>query len=168
MAGASIDIPGHDATLQALSAMAVRASNQQPMWDQIGMSLVVSTQHRFEVGKSPEGSPWPPSIRVRHEGGRTLVLSGRLMQSITYVASAHGVEVGTNAIYAAIHQFGGTIVPVSKPALTFKVLGKFVRVQKVTIPARPFLGLDRDDESEILAIAADYIASEDKEGGDAN
>jgi phage virion morphogenesis protein len=168
MSGASIDIPGHDATLQALGAIAARAQNQQPMWDAIGMSLVVSTQHRFETGKSPSGSPWPPSIRVRHEGGRTLVLSGRLMQSVTYVASAHGVEVGTNAIYAAIHQFGGTIVPVSKPALAFRLLGKFVRVQKVTIPARPFLGLDHDDEAEILQIATDYVAGEEKDGGDAH
>jgi phage virion morphogenesis protein len=166
MSGAEIRLTGADAALAALGEAAARAEHPKDLFDEIGASLVVSTQRRFEAGVGPDGSPWPPSIRALAEGGRTLVDSGRLMQSLTHVPSDAGVEVGTNVLYAAIHQFGGTVRPVKAAALHFKLLGQDIFVDHVTIPARPFLGLDADDEREILAIAADYLAGPETGGAD--
>jgi len=47
--------------------------------------------------------------------------------------------VGTNTIYARIHELGGIIKAKNKPYLWFKVGDNWVRVKQVTIPPRPFL-----------------------------
>lgn len=48
--------------------------------------------------------------------------------------------VGTNVVYGAIHEFGGTIIPRNAEFLRFKVGGNWVQTKKVTIPARPYVG----------------------------
>lgn len=48
-------------------------------------------------------------------------------------------EVGTNLIYAAIHEFGGVIRPINGPFLVFEIDGQVIRARKVTIPARPYM-----------------------------
>ena len=118
---------------------------------------MVSTQRRFETGTAPDGSAWPASFRAGLVGGRTLVDTGRLVQSITHNAQDDGVQVGTNVLYAAIHQFGGVISAVSAKALSFLIGDRRVFARQVTIPARPFLGLDREDEDEIGLIARDWL-----------
>lgn len=158
MSGVRITLTGKEAALDALADAAAAMDHPRPLFDEIGAALAVSTQMRFERGVGPDGNPWPPSLRAIVEGGRTLVDSARLMGSITHEATDSGVAVGTNLIYAAIHQFGGVIRPVSAPKLAFKLAtGQKAFVDQVTIPARPFLGLDDDDETEIAAIAADWI-----------
>jgi phage virion morphogenesis protein len=161
MTGVRLAIGGKEETLSELSAVLTRLREPRGMWDNIGASLVVSTQHRFEAGVSPEGSPWPPSIRARLGGGRTLIDTGRLMASLTHIASDPGIEVGTNVLYAAVHQLGATIKPKSAAALKFKIGDRWATASQVTIPARPFLGIDGDDEREIVAIAEDWIAGEE-------
>lgn len=52
------------------------------------------------------------------------------------------VEWGTNVVYAAIHQFGGAA-------------GR--KDRRVTIPARPFLGVSNEDRTELLAIINDHL-----------
>jgi phage virion morphogenesis protein len=180
MAGVTltIEVDGDDA-LKELAGYVERARNPRGMFENIGASLVTSTQHRFEEQHGPDGSPWPPSLRVIANGGKTLVLSARLMRSITSQASARGVEVGTNVIYAAIHQLGGTIQQAARTAVLhfktnkrtgrsrFAKPGKADRARKAEIgarvvhmPARPYLGLDDDDQREIMNIAEDWLAGE--------
>lgn len=67
-------------------------------------------------------------------------------------------SVGTNKIYAGIHQFGGTIHAKNAEFLTFRLPGGLGvrRVKEVEMPARPFLGLSTEDESELFAQVADY------------
>ena len=146
-----------DAALAALARAYRQADNPRGLFDNIGMSLVVSTQARFDRGAGPDGSPWPPSLRAIAESGKTLIDSARLMQSITFEATDTGVAVGTNVIYAAVHQFGATIRPVKADKLRFRIGDRYVATDEVTIPARPFLGLDDDDEREIEAIAGDWL-----------
>ncbi|MEJ0012794.1 MAG: phage virion morphogenesis protein [Bauldia sp.] len=157
-AGITIDVGGYERTLASLGALVGRVEHPRPMWDAIGGSLVVSTQRRFEAGRAPDGSVWPPSIRALAENGKTLIDTARLMQSITHNATDDGVEVGTNVLYAAIHQFGGVVRAKNAPKLRFRLLGVWHSADQVTIPARPFLGLDQDDEGEIVAIAEDFVA----------
>lgn len=164
MAGAQIrvELDGLEPSIAAVAAAAARLQDPAPLWDEIGLSLVTSTQMRFERGVTPAGNPWPPSIRVQlgQGSGKTLIESGRLMQSITHDADAGGVSVGTNVIYAAVHQFGDIIMAKNAAALHFKLGGVDVFVDSVEIPARPFLGVDQADQDEMIKIAADYILPE--------
>ncbi len=155
--GVRVEVSGADEVSAALGRVAAQAGAARGLYDNIGLSLVTSTQHRFETGTAPGGSPWPPSIRAMLQGGKTLIDSARLMQSMTFEASDAGVAVGTNVLYAAIHQQGGTIRPVSKPKLTFRIGKQWISALEVTIPARPFLGLDDDDAREIEALADDWL-----------
>lgn len=164
MTGVRIEIGGVEEASAALGAALAKTRNPRGLYGEIGRYLVDSTKRRFELERGPDGSPWPPSIRAQLEGGRTLTERGLLRDSITYEDSDRGVAVGTNVPYAAIHQLGGTIRPVAGNALKFRIGGQFVTVASVTIPARPFLGLDAEDEAELPAIAADWLGLE---GGDA-
>lgn len=48
--------------------------------------------------------------------------------------------VGSDLVYARIHELGGDIVPKNGDYLTFKTAdGNWVRTKKVTMPARPYL-----------------------------
>lgn len=143
-----------------LDRLVAAAEDLSPAMDRIGSMLVSSVLHRFETGQGPAGVPWKPSIRARVQGGQTLIDSGRLRASITYIPGPSSVEVGTNAIYAAIHQFGGTIHAKSAPHLTFKIGGRFVSKDHVTIPPRPFLGIDEGDRAEIANILRDHLFKE--------
>lgn len=164
MDGVGISIRGHEQGLAVLGALAARTANPRGLWENVGVYLETSTQQRFMEGRGPAGSVWPQSLRARLESGRTLIDSARLMQSITSNATDSGVEAGTNVIYAAIHQFGGTVRAKTAKGLRFRIgKGKdapWATKQSVTIPPRPFLGVDEGDEAAILDIARDWIAGE--------
>ncbi|MCI8524550.1 MAG: hypothetical protein HFF17_01200 [Oscillospiraceae bacterium] len=66
-----------------------------------------STLERFKQEKGPDGKRWKSSIRAVTTGGKTLVLTAQLRNSIKTYADAKGFAVGTNARHAATHQFGG-------------------------------------------------------------
>lgn len=74
---------------------------------------------------------------------KVLIKEGHLMDSINYQASNTGVEVGTNRVYAAIHQFGG-------PA------GR--KNKRVKIPARPFLVIQDEDMTEIKRVLERHLS----------
>lgn len=157
-AGVEIRVEGKEVVAQRLKAVAGKLAAPADLYGEIGDALVVSTQQRFEAGRTPDGAPWPQSIRALLTGGRTLRDSGRLANSLTREADGSGVAVGTNVIYAAVHQFGATIRAKRAKSLAFKIGGKTIFKRSVRIPARPFLGLDRDDEKEIDQIASGYLA----------
>ena len=84
------------------------------------------------------------SLVKRKLSGEVLkVRTGRLRRSIhpewEFRRGWSGATVGTNVEYAAIHEFGGDIVPKRAPALLFKVDGRWVRTQRVRMPERSFL-----------------------------
>ncbi len=146
------ELPGIEAALGALLA---RSEDLSPLMDRIGMAMETTTAERFEAGVAPDGTPWKPS---RKPAGKTLIKDGFLKGSVTHRAGRDQVEIGTNKIYARIHQFGGTIRAKDGGKLTFKLPGLgFVSVDQVIIPARPFLGVSSEDEAEIEALTADYL-----------
>jgi phage virion morphogenesis protein len=141
----------------ALAAAAARLDDLTGLMDQIGKSLVTSTRARFERQAGPDGVPWARSRRAAEQGGQTLVNRGLLRDLITHRPARDSVEVGTSVPYAAVHQFGATITAKTGRGLRFKIGEAWVTVKSVTIPARPYLGLDGDDRTEILALAADWM-----------
>lgn len=99
--------------------------------------------------------------------GKILQDSGRLRNSITKQSDADSAVVGTNVVYAAIHNFGGqtaarVIYPSKKKALAWAT-GRHP-VKKVNhpgskIPARPFMVLTPEDEADLVDSVSDYLAT---------
>ena len=131
----------------------IAGSNRVRLMDMIGAHGEASTQERFEDSIGPDGKRWKRSIR----GGKTLVDSARLQSSITHNATETRAEWGTNVLYAGIHQFGGVILPKTAKKLAFRVGNRFVTASKVTMPARPFVGINAADRSAIEGIVGDWI-----------
>jgi phage virion morphogenesis protein len=150
---ASITVHVDDTALAASISAAIRASGElSPVFDAIGARLMFKVDERFQYQRGPTGGPWVQSLRARLEGGETLTDRSILRKSITRQVHRDHVLVGTNVLYARIHQFGGVIVPKVAKALKFRLAnGAFVVTQKVTMPARPFLGLDAEDLEDIEA-----------------
>lgn len=112
-----------------------------------------ATRDRFRTETAPDGSRWKPSLRVQVSGGRTLTKDGHLAGSLSSQSGADFAEWGVNRIYAAIHQFGGTIRARNAGALRFQLAhGGFATVKAVKMPARPFLGVSPDDAADIVAL----------------
>ncbi|WCT72058.1 phage virion morphogenesis protein [Sphingomonas naphthae] len=159
-ASVEIRVEGQDAIERRLRAIQERGEDLSPLMDAIGLAMEGSTLQRFEDERGPDGSRWTPSRRVEQFGGKTLTLSARLKQSVSYIALADSVRVGTNVIYAGVHQHGATIVGRNGP-LRFKLPGiGFRSARQVIIPARPMFGIGDEDEDEIEALTEDFFGLE--------
>ncbi len=98
----------------------------------LGQQLITSTRRRADQHVSPEGLPWRPlnpDYRLTKRGSKILRETGSMLGSLTREVEGSTLRVGTGRIYAAIHQFGGAAG----------------RSRKVNIPARPWLGLSKED-----------------------
>lgn len=101
---------------------------------------------------------WPGRILQRRGGGDGLKAS---------VQSSHGddfAQVGTNKIYAAIHQYGGVISQSSlKTYIRKKSAGlnaakpKRNKMRQIRIPARPFLVINDRDLVKVQKTVLDYL-----------
>lgn len=132
--------------LDALNRLSRKMSDLSPVLRVIGEDLVKSTEARFgSQGPAPDGKPWAalsPATLKRKKHSKILTESGHLRGSIrSQLMGTHAVAVGTNRVYGAIHQLGG-------PA---------GRGRKVRIPARPYLGISREDGERIAGIVERYL-----------
>ena len=142
-------------TLSAGIARALAASQDfTPAMAEVARVLETGVRERFETGRDPQGQPWTPSQRAIEKGGRTLVDTGALLSSIASASDATSAVVGTNLVYAAIHQAGGTIRPKRGRALNTP----FGPRGAVKMPARPFLGFGPYEVEEIEDILGRHLA----------
>lgn len=153
---------------EALQALAERAMDSTPVMRDVSGVLLDAAQRAFLDQADPTtGAKWPAlatsTVQARGSDGPILRLSGQLMTSLQTEHGADYAVVGTNKVYAAIHQFGGTIRPHDiRPrhgkALAFNgvVVGR-VRHPGATIPARPFLGLGESDAEEVVDLVQTYL-----------
>lgn len=74
-------------------------------------------------------------------------------QLVWQMVGERTVEVGSNLVHAAIHQFGGVIRPRAAKLLMFR--GHVAK--SVDIPARPYLGLSKEDERELVERTLDWL-----------
>lgn len=151
-----------DTITAALKAIQSRLSDMTPIMRQIAGIMHDAVEENF----SQQGRPkWKPSGRSLREGGMTLQDTGRLAASITSRSTGNQAIVGTNVVYAAIHQFGGktpahVIKPKNKKALFWpgaKHPVNFVNHPGSNIPARPFLSLTDKDISTIQQKISEYL-----------
>lgn len=135
----------------------------------IGSTVRASVIRNFEKSGRPE--KWKKHSRltesIRGTGAKILMaqgFAGGLAASINYQADKDSARIGTNKIYAAVHQFGAKKGSFGSFAINIREhmrklkAGKSSRVQAHTrkvklpwgdIPARPFLKVQKQDWDEI-------------------
>lgn len=143
--GVSLNWGGFD---KALGRCAQNLGNTKALMASIGEALVSGTIKRFAAEETPDGKKWEPSARAQTQGGlqsssagKTLTDTARLRASIDYAATPTKVMVGSNVAYARIHQMGG----------------KTGKGHKVTMPARPYLGVSGEDMEEVKETVSEFI-----------
>jgi phage virion morphogenesis protein len=145
----------------ALAGISARMNHPAPVMIKIAELLDDRVEENFANSEGPLGK-WPDLKRMRKTRGanpQILVDTSRLKNSITTRHGDNTAEVGTNVVYAAIHQFGGGIdMPARSQRAYFRQdrtgsVGRlFVRkaasnfaqwysrgAHMITIPPRPFL-----------------------------
>jgi hypothetical protein len=117
---------------------------------QRGLDRALETIRENLIERRLSGAgPFPPS---QHKLGE---LTGDLQSSV-YARSVIGGGrvtgiIGSDVIYAPVHEYGAVISAKRAPFLQFMVLGKWVRTKSVTIPARaPFRTEIESPESAAL------------------
>lgn len=155
--------------LGALNRLAQAGQNMSPVMRAIAQELAQQTEKNFAAQGRPKWLGIKP--RKGREGGMILQDTGQLAASITSSSDAASATIGSNKVYAAIHQLGGktrphVIKPHSKKALAFggRVV-KSVNHPGSNIPARPFLPVDAqgnlqpETEDAILGLVNGYLAN---------
>lgn len=138
-----LDLSEAQAALARLSA-----SQIDQLAYEIGTLIEDQTKLRImDEKRAPDGTPWAPwseayaeslKRRNRRNPRSLLVGVGDLRDSIQNYTTGEKVKVGSNLIYAAIHQFSGEAVGMN-------------------IPARPYLGLSADNATAIEEFVADRL-----------
>lgn len=129
-----------------------------PLMRAIGVGLVSNVQDRFDAAQAPDGTPWAavkePWASLKKGPGilREAGMRGGLQGSIAMDVAGDELAVGSNKIYAGVHQFGATIKAKNAPFLVFRTPDgrRFGQARQVTVPARPYLGIGPEDEDTIL------------------
>lgn len=158
----SIRVAGQE-QLERQLARAMRViGDLSGLMEAIGLYLESSTLERFDSETAPDGSDWDTSTRARLEGGKTLTDSGQLKASISSDSGRDWAAVGSNKIYAGVHNEGATIKAKTDKGLAFQLPGGlgFRRIMEVELPRRQFLGLSAEDKDEIYALIDDELAME--------
>lgn len=141
-----------DARLRRLQAL-----DLSEMLESVGSVVESQTRRRITDEKtSPEGVPWAEwqESYAGHQHGRNkghkahpgqlseagghsiLELSGDLKDSIQFDVQGDSVIIGSNLIYARVHQEG---------------------FAEKNIPARPYLGLSDENRDEVEQMVRDFI-----------
>ncbi|WP_233634266.1 phage virion morphogenesis protein [Burkholderia cepacia] len=192
MANGMIDVEVDDSRFEAVMArVQALMKDASPVTSLILESMWGAVEENFAQQGRPKWLGLKPSTLKRRRGEaaseKILTRSGHLAGSFSKTHDATMARVGTNVVYAAIHQFGGTIqrhpmsgyVRLRKDrngmllrqadhphlAVFAKNGHKQVKVVKWTrtqgwtikIPARPFLVLTESDNVEIEMEVSAYL-----------
>lgn len=132
--------------LTAIEAVSARIDqlaqiDRTRLLETVGAAVESSARRRIsEEKQSPAGIRWPAWSQrhadTRHAGHSLLEGEGHLLDSLMHVVSGDQVEVGSNLIYFATHQFGDA---------------------DRNIPQREVLGLSAADSAEVDQMVEDFI-----------
>ena len=157
MTGVNIEFNIQDA-LDALIKIESNLDDTQGLFNHIGETLLDIHEARFNAQESPDGvpwqalSPWYQESKAKQKD-KILTLDGNLRSTLHWQIEGNTLLFGTNLVYGAIHQFGGTIKPVRGNALN--VGGR--PVKQVVIPARPWLGVSTQDKLLLVDVVREHL-----------
>jgi phage virion morphogenesis protein len=163
-----------------LRELSRRMGSLKPVMALIGEIVNESIQTNFEVGGRPEWAPLSPVTianrkKLNKWPGQILVRSGvrgGLMGSVSYKPMDDKVVIGTNKVYAKVHQFGAKKGQFGQKTVHIPAherSGKGTKRHKVRahtrtmnipwgdIPARPFLMIQDNDWIKIKTKLENYI-----------
>ena len=98
---------------------------------EIGRRLETSVIQNYNQQKSPAGIPWIPSRRAVKDGGKTLIDTGLMLASLTYVSGRDWVDMG--------YPRGGKNIPA----------WLHYGVRQNNLPAREHLGMKDSDKDAV-------------------
>ena len=159
----TFDLKELNSLAKLLEQAKLSSSERMQLLENIGTKVEYQTHERFDDQRDSKGNAWKALAQKTRDyyasngmgHGRLLEQSGGLRDSIESQADDWSVLVGATKMYAAIHQFGGEIRPKTKAALYVPGYGM---LQKVTIPARPYLGISTSNADDIGKIALAFLA----------
>ncbi len=128
-------------SLGRLMDISAALQNPQRLYRVLGETLLNVHKKRFNEQQSPDGVPWQPispksQAKKRKNKNKILIEEGRLRDTLNYKATSVGVELGSSLVYAGRHHFGGG-----------------------GIPARPWVGVNSDNERLLMLKTQNYIRS---------
>ncbi|MDP2548485.1 phage virion morphogenesis protein [Oceanobacter sp. 4_MG-2023] len=154
----SLDLEFSTVELQRLSARLIGLAklndrDHADLLEGVGGLVEGQAKNRIRNEKTaPDGTPWQAwsdNYRATRHGGNSLLMGeGHLDDSIQYIVDGDEVAVGSNLIYAAIHQLGGTPDMAPGPA---------------AISARAYLGLSVENEHDIDGLIEDFLRDQIQE-----
>ncbi len=178
-----IEVTVHN--IEALTTLQARLKDLSPVMQHASLVLLTGVSRTFSNETDPNtGEKWQPLAATtllerakKRYTGSMLKRTGDLAKSVHPEHDKHSALVGTNKVYAAIHQFGGQIKRNPRTQiLHFRktVSGQYRFAKKndkrtklamkanvgsytINIPARPFLGVSRDTMEEILETLRAHI-----------
>lgn len=114
----------------------------QRLLELLGSEAESQTRRRLSEGKTdPDGQPWKPWSKAyearRPAKGGILDLDGELIDSIAYEVQDDAITLGSNLVYALVHQEGW---------------------KAKNIPARPYLGVSDENLEDLGELVIDFIA----------
>lgn len=153
----------------------IRGKN--PLMKEIAALMLDEVYENFEQEGRPKWQSLSKSTIKERERkgfwpGKILQRTGQLLKSITSRYSNNSAEVGTNKVYAAIHQFGGEINFAARTEIFARKRkkGKFTKgksknisqgmtftAHKTVIPARPFLKISEAAMSKIESLIIEWV-----------
>ena len=130
-------VKGAEQLTQRLELFA-NAHSRHELLELMGAEVESQTHRRLRDEKTnPGGEPWPewsPEYSATRHGGHSLLMGeGDLDDSVQFLVTGDEVEIGSNLVYAAIHQFGGAAVGIN-------------------IPEREWLGLSGDNIGDLVDV----------------
>lgn len=110
----------------------------------LGSEMESQTRRRISDEKtSPDGEAWDEWTEAyeqrRPQKGGILELEGNLYDSIAYEVGDDAITIGSNMVYALVHQEGDA---------------------DLGIPARPYLGVSAENLADLGELTIDFLARE--------
>lgn len=130
-----------------LNRVAKALQHPKPLGDAIANSFLTVTEDNFDMQGRPAWAGLSPVTLARRKAGKTLYQSGHLRRSISTTVNNNEVLIGTNVVYAATHQFGAKQGQYGKSS-------RGGPIPWGTIPARPFLPMDKNGHLQAEAETA--------------
>nr|EKU8630818.1 phage virion morphogenesis protein [Raoultella ornithinolytica] len=183
MAGVTMTFNAQDA-LSKLWDAREELMRPEPLLRSMGERLLEFHKLRFQEQKSPEGIEWDAlkpryQRQKRRNKDKVLTRDGNLRNTLRWQVNADELLFGTDRVYGAIHQFGGTIEIAARKQLAYyrqkkngTIANQFVRKDKsnfsqlhvipsykIKIEPRPWLGVSKSEGETLIDMAKNYLQS---------